>query len=409
MITRVTDNMKFDLLNNSMSNVQIQYNDLMEKLSTQKQVNRPSDDPLGMGKILDYRSALAQITTHKGNIDSSKSWLSSAESNLSHVNDILTSIKTTAISQASATASASTRQIAADSLQPLIDEIRSLANSKFGNSYLFSGTRTDTEPFSATSSAAHIDTAVAAKGDAFDGAVTSGGAYAGTANKTYVVKIVTGGSLASGTVTYNVSDDGGKTWNLTAPLPTMSAGVPINVGSDGVQLTFTNKIPGPTQDFAANDVFTVHAYAPGYYNGNGEELSSEVSNGVTINYSITGEAAFTNQGNGTVDIFKVLDALKTALQNNDVAGITNQLNLLSDASNQINRYIGQCGTRTNGLDASSTAVDDMNTRLTGLKSNIEDADVAKLATEFQMKQLALEATYKIAGDLGSMSIIGFLK
>ena len=54
MITRVTDNMKYDMLNNSISNTQTQYSELMEKLATEKQVNKPSDDPLGMGKILDY-------------------------------------------------------------------------------------------------------------------------------------------------------------------------------------------------------------------------------------------------------------------------------------------------------------------------------------------------------------------
>jgi len=398
MITRVSDNMKFDLLNNSMSTAEIQYNDIMEKLSTEKQVNEPSDNPLGMGKILDYRSALAQITNYEGNINSSESWLSTAESSLQNVSDILTSIKTTAVSQASATASASTRQIAADSLQSLIDEIRSLANSKFGNSYIFAGTRTDTEPFSETASAvSRIDTPVAASGNTYTANPTQSGSYTGTSNTTYVVKITTGGDLTA--AAYSISSDGGKTWST--PTPFAGSGT-ITLG-DGISLTFT---PGT---FAANDVFYVNAYAPGYYNGNGEELSSEVSNGVSINYSITGEEAFTSQGNGTVDIFKVLDDLKTALQNNDTSGITNQLDLLDQASAQISRYIGQCGTRTNALDAANSALDDMNTRLTGLKSNIEDADVASLATEFSMKQLALEATYKMAGDLGSMSIIGFLK
>lgn len=398
MITRVTDNMKFNLLNNSISDIQNQYSNVMEKLSTQKQVNRPSDDPLGMGKILDYRSAKAQISNYTGNIDNSKSWLSAAESNLSNVNDILTSIKTTAISQASSTATASTRQIAADSLQPLIDQIRSVANSKFGNSYLFSGTKTDTEPFSTTASAARIDASVAASGNTFDGTVTSGGAYTGTANKTYVVKIITGGTLAAST--YQISTDGGKTWGTTQS----DLSAPVTVG-DGVQLTFT----AGTTDFAANDVFHVSAYAQGYYNGNGEELSSEVGNGATINYSISGEAVFTSQGKGTVDIFKVLNDLKTALQNNDATGISNQLSFLDDVRDQINRYVGQCGTRTNSLDASNSALQDMDIRLTGLTSNIEDADVAKLTTEYQMKQVALEATYKMASDLGSLSILNFLK
>jgi flagellar hook-associated protein 3 FlgL len=149
-------------------------------------------------------------------------------------------------------------------------------------------------------------------------------------------------------------------------------------------------------------MFSVRAYAPGFYNGNGEELSSQVGNGVTTNYSITGEEAFK-------DIFQTLNDLKTALQNNDAAGIANQLNPITEAQAQINRYIGQCGTRTNSLTISSTTLTDMNTRITGLNSNIEDADLAKLSTDYQYKQVALEACYKMASDLTSNSILNFIR
>ena len=398
MITRVADQMKFDLLNNSISNIQNDYNELMVEMSTQKKVNEPSDDPVGMGKILDYRSAQAQISYYQKNVDSSNSWLSTAESNLSSVNDILNQVKETAMAQSTATSNASSRQVAADALQPLIDQVLSLANAKFGNSYIFSGTRTDTEPFSATAQAARIDAPVKASGDAFDGGVTSGGSYTGTANKTYVVKIITGGTLAAST--YQISADGGKTFGATQS----DLSAPVTIG-DGIQLTFT----AGTTDLAANDMFSVRAYAAGYYNGNGEELSNEVNNGVTSNYNITGQEAFTDQGNGTVDIFQTLNDLKTALQNNDAAGIANQLDPLSKAQDQINRYIGQCGTRTNSLTISSTTLSDMNTRITGLNSNIEDADLAKLSTDYQYKQVALEACYKMASDLTSNSILNFIR
>ncbi|MGZ3596324.1 MAG: flagellar hook-associated protein FlgL [Syntrophales bacterium] len=398
MITRVADQMKFNLLNNSISNIQNDNNELMVKLSTQKKVNEPSDDPIGMGKILDYRSAKAQISNYQKNVDSSKSWLSTTESNLTSVNDILTQVKETVMSQSSATATASTRQIAADSLQPLIDQVLSLANAKLGNSYIFSGSMTDTEPFSATAQAARIDAPVKASGDAFDGGVTSGGAYTGTANKTYVVKIITGGTLAAST--YQISTDGGKTFG--AAQSDLSA--PVTIG-DGIQLTFT----AGTTDFAANDVVYVHACAAGYYNGNGEALASEVGKDVTINYNTTGEAAFTNQGQGTADIFQTLNDLKTALENNDATGIANQLDPLSKAQDQVNRYIGQCGTRTNSLDTSSSTLTDMDTRITGLTSNIEDADMAQLITEYQNKQLALQASYQMASNLTSNSILNFIR
>jgi flagellar hook-associated protein 3 FlgL len=502
MITRVTDQMKFDLLNNSMSTIQSKYNDLMEKLSVQKQVNKPSDDPGGMGKILDYRSAKAQISNYQKNVDSSKSWLSATESNLSSVNDIITQVKEMVIAQSSATTSASTRQIAADALQPLIDQVRSLANGMIGNRYLFTGTKTasdtqidtpaaasgntfdgtvsvgagsaytgasndktfitkitqagtlgaakyevssdggttwgteqtipaggnitvgdgitltftagtidfavddvftvdatrrDIDPFSATASAARIDTPVTGSENTYTGTVSAAGTYIGATNKTYVAKIITGGAL--GAATYKVSSDGGKIWGAVQTIP---AGGNIAMG-DGISMTFT------AGTFAANDVFYVHAYAPGYYNGNGEDLASEVGKDLSINYNITGETVFTDRGQGTVDIFQTLNDLKTALQNNDAAGIANQLDPLSEAQNQINRYVGRCGTRTNSLDTSSSTLEEMDARITGLTSNIEDADVAKLVTEFQMKQVALQASYKMAGDLTTNSIVNFLR
>jgi flagellar hook-associated protein 3 len=398
MITRVTDQMRYEMLNNSIFHTQGKYSELMEKLATQKQVNKPSDDPLGMGKILDYRSAKAYISNYQENITSSQSWLSATESSLSNINDILTKVKETAVSQATATATASTRQIAADALEPLIEQIRSKANTKFGNRYLFSGTMTDTEPFSASASVARIDGPVAASNNAFDGTVASGGAYTGTANKTYVVKIITGGPLA--TATYQISADGGRTWG--AAQTDLSA--PVAIG-DGIQLTFT----AGTVDVATNDVFTVNGYASGYYSGNGEELSSEVGKDVVMNYGVTGEAVFTDQGQGVVNLFQVLNDLKTALENNDAEGIRDQLNPLDDAMHQINRYTAQCGTRTNGLDVSKSALSDLDLQLTSLTSDIEDADITALITAFKMKEIALQATYQMAGKIGNISIIDFIK
>ena len=400
MITRVTDQMKFDLLNNSMATIQSKYNELMEKLSVQKQVNKPSDDPGGMGKILDYRSAKAQISHYQKNVDSSKAWLSATESNLSSVNDIITQVKEMVIVQSSATTSPTTRQIAADALQPLIDQVRSLANGMFGNRYLFSGSRTETEPFSAEFEAARIDTPVAATENGYAGTVSGAGTYTGATNKTYVVKIVAGGAL--GAATYQVSADGGKTWGVGVP-PTVPLGGTIADIGDGISLTFT------AGTFVANDIFYVHAYAPGYYNGDGEDLASEVGKDLSINYNITGETVFTDHVDDQVGIFETLDALKTALSTNDAAGIVDTLTPLNEVQNQINRYVGRCGTRTNSLDTSSSTLVEMDVRITGLTSNIEDADVAKLVTEFQMKQVALQASYKMAADLTTNTILNFLR
>jgi flagellar hook-associated protein 3 FlgL len=387
-----------NLLNNSMSTADSQYTNTIGELSSGKQVNSPSDNPIGFGQILNYRSGLAQISNYQNNISSNNSWLSATESALTQVNDILTNIQTTAVSQGSATATASTRLDAADSLQQQIEQIMSLANSQYDNRYIFSGTSTNTAPFSATARATAEYTVTPASGNTYGGTVdTSGGTYTG-ANNTYIIKIVTPGTL--GTATYEVSSDGGKTWGSSQTMP---ANGNITTIGNGINLTF------PPGTFAANDRFTVNAYAAGYYNGNNGELSNEVNNGVKSNYNITGQDAFTNQGNGTVDIFSVLTNLQTALQNNDTTGITNSLDDLTNAGEQITRYIAQCGTRENSLTAAGNVLTDMKTQLTTDDSNIEDADMATLETNFQQQQLTLEAIYKTASEVEGMSILNFLQ
>src|SRR5574340_1469663 len=263
MITRVTENMKFSLVTNNLFNVQNKYGQLMEQIASQKKINRPSDDPLGAMSVLDFRTSKTSLEQYGKNIDGLDGWLGMTESKLTGVNDVLVKAREIAVAQATATANSSTRAIAATALQPLIDEVRSLANSRYGDRYLFSGSRTDTEPFSVTNDPAGIGTAVAASNNVFDGTATSGGTYTGTVNKTYVVKIISTGAL--GVATYKISSDGGKTWG--GATPTIPAGGTINVGA-GITMTFA----GGADPLTVNDIFTVKGRTAGYYNGNGEDI-----------------------------------------------------------------------------------------------------------------------------------------
>ena len=69
MITRVTESMKYSLMTGNLNNVQNKYNDLLEKLSSQKRINQPSADPLGTSRVMDYRDSLSSIEQYKNNIN----------------------------------------------------------------------------------------------------------------------------------------------------------------------------------------------------------------------------------------------------------------------------------------------------------------------------------------------------
>ncbi|HEM48966.1 MAG TPA: flagellar hook-associated protein 3, partial [Caldithrix sp.] len=247
MAIRVSENMKFNTMVNNLFRVQDSYNEFMENMATQKKINRPSDDPIGMSRVLSLRKSKASVEQYSRNIDNCNSWIEITESKLYSVDELLMDAKEITIAQSTATASAETRSISAVAVQQIIDEMLSLANAKYGDRYLFSGTMMDEAPFSSSyTDNGRIGNFIAAGNNTFDGDVTASGTYAGVP---YVVRIVTGGDL--GEATYEVSDDGGNTWG---PSSTVPASGTISLPG-GLDLTFHNN---GTNQLAAGDTFSLH-------------------------------------------------------------------------------------------------------------------------------------------------------
>lgn len=399
MVMRISENMKFNTSIASMANVQNQFNSAMEQMASQKRINRSSDDPLGMTLLLGYRQGQAAIEQYQRNIDNSNSWLSTTEMKLNSVADLLSKARELAVGQGTATANAETRRVAADNVEQLKVEMLSLANSTYSDRYLFSGSRMAAAPFSAAAQPASIDAPLAAAANSFDGTVTTSGTYTADTNKTYMVKIVVGGAL--GTATYKISADGGKTWGgdqLTAVTGIVSL-------PDGITVTYNDN--GANQ-LTAEDLFRVDAHAPGYYQGNGADLTTDIGRGVVISYNINGASAF-GGGSGKVDVFEVLDDLKAALTSNDQAGILAQLDDLKAASDQIGIATSKVGTTMNRLELAKGNLQDLSLQLTNLTSKTEDVDIAALATKMAMRELALQASYATASKIGGNTILDFIK
>ena len=87
---RITNQM---MVNSSISNIQgnkSQLNDLSTQLSTQKKINKPSDDPIIAIRALRLRSSLDEVTQYLGkNIPDASSWLSVTHDALDESNKII--------------------------------------------------------------------------------------------------------------------------------------------------------------------------------------------------------------------------------------------------------------------------------------------------------------------------------
>jgi flagellar hook-associated protein 3 FlgL len=115
-------------------------------IASQKRINRPSDDPIGMGKVLDYRQTLSSIEQYKTNIQSGQKRLEITEITLDLVDELLQGVRAIALTEAGGTTES--RQLTAAEVKNMFDQVLDLANSKLNGNYMFSGYQTQTAPFS---------------------------------------------------------------------------------------------------------------------------------------------------------------------------------------------------------------------------------------------------------------------
>ncbi|CAB1068097.1 hypothetical protein JY97_11705 [Alkalispirochaeta odontotermitis] len=149
---RVTQNITS---NNFVSSLRQQSENLLriqKQISSQKRINKISDDPIGMGHVLGYRNDLTAIDQYEKNITQGITRLEINESTLDLAAELVGLAKEIAEDHEGAGISQKERQLAAYQVRELYDQIIQMANSKFEGNYIFSGHATDTPPFAADGS-----------------------------------------------------------------------------------------------------------------------------------------------------------------------------------------------------------------------------------------------------------------
>lgn len=140
---RVTNNM---IANNTVFNMQRSISRLLElqvQLSTGRQINRPSDDPIGIQRDLNYRTELSKNAQYQNNNMQALTWMQNYDSSLSDLKDLYSSAKEIAIAMANGTYDDITHEGSAEEVASILDQIIQLANTQNEGRSIYSGFRTD--------------------------------------------------------------------------------------------------------------------------------------------------------------------------------------------------------------------------------------------------------------------------
>lgn len=118
-----------------------------EQMSTLKEVNRPSDDPLAIAKILDLNNSIKQNEEYRNTISDAIDWTNVQDSSLDSATSSLQRIYTLMQQGASDSYNSEDRQALKSEIESEIETFVDSLNTNFGGKYIFGGKNTTSAPF----------------------------------------------------------------------------------------------------------------------------------------------------------------------------------------------------------------------------------------------------------------------
>ncbi len=156
------------LVNSTLMNIQLsasRMQKLQEQIATGKKIIRPSDDPDGARKILNFRSEDLKLEQFSKNVQTSMQSIQYSESILQNTADSLNRVQELIVQGVNATTEQGVRDVIAKEIDGILESALANANSQRLGRYIFAGTETSTKPFETTRNANGEVTAVTYMGN----------------------------------------------------------------------------------------------------------------------------------------------------------------------------------------------------------------------------------------------------
>jgi flagellar hook-associated protein 3 FlgL len=150
---RITSSMISRGVLTDLNDVSTRLSQTQRKMSSGKEITRPSDDPFGTGRALSLRSELDGIGQYRRNATDAEGWTAATDSALGAIGDVTHLGRELLVRGANGTLSAGERGKIADQVDQLIAAAKEAGNSSFEGRSLFAGTATTTKPYGTASDA----------------------------------------------------------------------------------------------------------------------------------------------------------------------------------------------------------------------------------------------------------------
>ncbi|MCR5640892.1 MAG: flagellar hook-associated protein 3 [Lachnospiraceae bacterium] len=141
---RITNNM---IMNNSSGNIngtKTLVNSRNTQMTTQKKIDRPSEDPVIAVRSLRLQTTLSKVNQYYDkNIPDAESWMDVTETALLNIRDVMTDFRTLCVNGSTGTLTQDDRNTIATQLEALQQAVFSEGNADYAGRTVFTGFRTD--------------------------------------------------------------------------------------------------------------------------------------------------------------------------------------------------------------------------------------------------------------------------
>lgn len=382
-----------------------------EKLTSGKNVNRPSDDPTGAAQAERALTRLTRISSDKRSLDVQRSAITLAESTLGDATGLVQRLRELVITAGNAGYSASDRKSVAQEMTGLRDQLFALANARDANGTpLFGGLGSASAPFTDSSS-----------GVSFNGVAgqraSSETSVPGTMDGQAVwMNVASGnGSFALSTGTSNT----GTLWTNTGQVLT-----PASLTGHNYTITFS--VAGAATTYSVQDTTTVPATTvlpapavppalpapnPTYVPGQAISFDglSLVANGAPANGDTVQIVPST-----TTNLFKVMDDAITAIADTNLTSsqraqaVGLALTQVDTGMNQLQAARSQAGEWLNRADNIQSAQEGRTLQLSADKSRAEELDMVKGISDFTRFQTGYQTALQSYAQVQKLSLFNFI-
>jgi flagellar hook-associated protein 3 FlgL len=400
---RISTYMMFQNGEQAIGNSQSQLMSTELQLATGKQINSPSDNPVGAANVASLSTTVSELSQFKSNQGAAQLQLNLADSTMSNFVNLVQDVQQRLVQAGDGSYSDTQRAALAQGLQGDLNQMVGLANTSDGQGgYLFAGSQQSAAPFSQTGNS-----------------VTYGGdstlqSIQVSQNRQLQIKF-------SGDDLFQKIRPGNGSFVTAANAGNTGTGV-IDAGSvtnpsalTGHSYTISFTVSGSATTYQVQDTTTNATVASGNYTS--PTSISFAGQQVTVSGAPAGGDTFTVAPAPYQSIFTTVANAIAALQQPAQAPAANaQLQIalgsaLSSASQAMDHLTlkqAEIGNQLQQLNSYSTLNDDRTLQTTSALSSIQDVDYAKAASQMAQQQTIYQAALQSYSAVSKLSLFNYL-